>query len=278
MNMEAIETFIILCELKSFTKTASKLYVAQSTITNRIAELEKELGQPLFKRNNKSMELTLSGKIYQDYARRIIQLNHSALSSMNRDNAIYSRRIHVGTTNTIYECHLKNRILSFVSNNYDVGVKLTMGHSDELLDMLTKDLIDYIYIYLPFRRKGFVCDCFCVDELVLVCNYNDLLYEKGILKNQLQSLRYIYCNFALQDVGMFIRELFPRNYQFCLEIDNSTKVLDYVLDGAGYSFLPLSLVQIQLKRKELRSIPLLDFESPKINNYVIHRENQSRAI
>lgn len=274
MTIETIETFLLLCEYKNFTKTANKLFIAQSTVTNRIAELEKEVGKPLFIRNNKSMELTAHGKIYYDFAARIIQLHTSAVSTINQDNEFYKKKIHIGTTNTIYECHLKKKLLSFVSNkNNDTMIKITIGHSEELLNMLTMDLIDYVYIYLPLKKPGFVCSCFSIDELVLVCNYDELTYSQGIKKEQLQLLQYIYCNFALQEVGIFIRELFPKYFQFYFEIDNSTKVLEYIFANTGYSFLPLSLVKKYIDDKKLRLIPLLDFESPKINNYVIYKEN-----
>jgi len=274
MTIETIETFLLLCEYKNFTKTANKLYIAQSTVTNRIAELEKEIGRPLFKRNNKSMELTVAGKIYHDFALRIVQLQNSAMASINEGNNFYKEKVHIGTTNTIYECHLKDKLISYIANkDNDVTIKLTIGHSDELLDMLTRDLIDYVYTYVPFKKPGYVCNCFSVDEMVLVCNYDDLAYAQGIKKDQLYLLRYIYCNFTLQEVGIFIKELFPKYYQFYFEIDNSTKALDYIFAGAGYSFLPLSLVAEHIEHNELRMIPLLDFESPKINNYIVHKEN-----
>ena len=42
MNTENLKTFIALSKYKNFTKTAESLFVAQSTVTNRIAELEKK--------------------------------------------------------------------------------------------------------------------------------------------------------------------------------------------------------------------------------------------
>ena len=36
MNSEGIRTFIMLSKLKNFTRTAERMYVAQSTVTNRI--------------------------------------------------------------------------------------------------------------------------------------------------------------------------------------------------------------------------------------------------
>ena len=42
MNIEALKTFLVVAEVKNFTKAAQQLFVVQSTITNRIKELEKE--------------------------------------------------------------------------------------------------------------------------------------------------------------------------------------------------------------------------------------------
>ena len=97
-------------------------------------------------------------------------------------------------------------------------------------------------------------------------------YQKGITRKELPKLNYLFCNFALQEVGLFIRQLFPDNYQFPFEIDNSTKLLDFVLAGLGYSFLPLSLVKKEIEANRLRAVPLLDFDSPKINNYLTMKE------
>lgn len=45
MNIENLKTFLTLSELKNFTQTADQYYIVQSTVTNRIMELEKELGK-----------------------------------------------------------------------------------------------------------------------------------------------------------------------------------------------------------------------------------------
>lgn len=43
MDIEALNTFLTLANTKNYTRTAAQLFVAQSTVTNRIHELEKEL-------------------------------------------------------------------------------------------------------------------------------------------------------------------------------------------------------------------------------------------
>ena len=57
MDTTTLRTFIALAQIKNFTKTAQQLFVAQSTVTNRIRDLETELGKSLFVRNHKQVEL-----------------------------------------------------------------------------------------------------------------------------------------------------------------------------------------------------------------------------
>lgn len=48
------------------------MFIAQSTVTNRISELEKEVGKRLFSRGSKTVTLTEEGKIFLKYAERIM--------------------------------------------------------------------------------------------------------------------------------------------------------------------------------------------------------------
>ena len=72
MNTESLLTFITLAKVKNFTSTADALFVSQSTVTKRIAELEKELNTRLFIRNYKRLTLTKEGNIFLNYAKRIL--------------------------------------------------------------------------------------------------------------------------------------------------------------------------------------------------------------
>ena len=47
MTLEQIETFLDLCETRSFNRTANRLGVTQSTISGRVQALEAALGRPL---------------------------------------------------------------------------------------------------------------------------------------------------------------------------------------------------------------------------------------
>jgi LysR family transcriptional repressor of citA len=272
MDTQALKTFLTLATYKNFTKTADALFVAQSTVTNRIIELEKEVGKQLFFRNKRSVTLTDEGETFVSYAKRIIELEDASIKDINSLNR-YSNTLRIGTTNTIYECHLYPYIKAYMKAQPNHAVKVTIGHSDNLLRLLQDDLLDIIYSYLPFNKADYSCDRFTVDNLILVTNTNNAIYKDGVTKEDLVNSNYLYCNFALQEVGLFIKELFPPHFQFGFEIDNSTKLIPYLIDFNGISFLPESLARPYIEDGQLQEIKLLDFNSPKINCYRIYRKS-----
>lgn len=268
MNSQAIRTFITLAKLNSFSQTADSLFISQSTVTKRICELEREVGKDLFIRDKRHVSLTEDGRIFLGYAERIIELEEASLREMH-SSVTYQNNLRIGSTNSIYECHLFPLISAFEQISDQHAVKISIGHSSDMIQLLTDGILDLIFTSVPLNRIGYECQSFHTDNLVLVTGYKNTEFAEGISKNNLTEIKYMMCDFALNDVGEFIRNLFPHHYQFKFEIDNSTKLIPYLINGDGYSFLPDKMIEQELNSKKLRVIPLLDFATPKINSYYI---------
>ncbi|SCJ26067.1 Cyn operon transcriptional activator [uncultured Clostridium sp.] len=58
MELRNINTFLHIAELHSFSRTARQLGYSQSAVSSQIAQLEAELGAPLFDRVGKTVRLT----------------------------------------------------------------------------------------------------------------------------------------------------------------------------------------------------------------------------
>lgn len=277
MDTQNLKTFLTLANVKNFTQTANLMYIAQSTVTNRIAELEKEVGKQLFTRSKKNITLTREGQLFLDYARRILELEERSVRELNSP-AFAREALRVGSTNTIYQCYLEPVLLSMLREENGYAVSLTIGHSVPMLKALQDGLLDLVFSYQPLQRPGFRCRRFRTEELLLVTSPGSPHFREAVKKDDLPALNYLFCNFALQEVGQFIRELFPPFYQFPFEIDNSTKLLSYLLSGVGCGFLPEGLVRPHLERGELRAIRLLDFEAPRIGCYQCWPEGRKPAF
>ena len=277
MNIENLKTFITLSELKNFTQTADRYFIVQSTVTNRIMELEKELGKKLFIRNRKNVELTEEGQHFLAYAKRIVALEASAIEELSMLHT-FSENLRIGTVNTVYDCYLIDPITAFVKNHKDISVKVIVDHSGPLLRMLQDGTVDVAFSYVPLKKSGFICKPFMSDELLLVTSPVHQEYMDGITQNQLSEIGYLYCDFMVHDNGTFIRDLFPKNFSFFFEIDKLTHLPHYLMEGIGYTFLPRSLVQSYLDNGSLVSIPLKGFEAPEVQSFVIVPENKAEVL
>ena len=71
MNLEQIDTFLDLCETRSFNRTANRLGVTQSTISGRVQALEAALGCKLLDRSRAGTELTTEGLRFEPHARAL---------------------------------------------------------------------------------------------------------------------------------------------------------------------------------------------------------------
>ena len=277
MDSQTLKTFLTLANVKNFTQTARLMYIAQSTVTNRIAELEREVGKPLFIRSKKNISLTREGLIFLDYARRILDLQELSIRELN--SPAFSRTpLRIGTTNTIYECYLAPVLLEMLKKDSRYAVNLVISHSVSLLQSLQDGLLDLVFTYERLQKAGYRCHRFRTDKLLLVASPANACLQPAARKEELPGLNYLFCNFALQEVGQFIRELFPPLYQFPFEIDNSTKLVQYLQEGIGCSFLPEGLVQPYLEEGSLQAIRLIDFEAPRISCYQCFPEGREPAF
>ena len=271
MNTEELKTFIFLSKVKNFTLAAEQLFIAQSTVTNRISELEKEVGKKLFTRGSKTVKLTEAGEIFLRYAERILELQNTSIEEMNALSS-HSRKFSIGAINASYEIYVKPLVDECLKDNRVTSVKVMLGHSLDLIQHLQDNMLDMVFSAVPLKRTGFNCDVFDVDRVALVCKKGANEHPDGVTKAQLAKLPYLMCDFTLSEAGVFIRSLFPKNHIFRLDVDNSSKLLPYLENGLGYSFLPYKFIKDKLEDGTLEEVPLKDFKAPNVTTYLIYRQ------
>ena len=74
MDLGQLRYFSKIVEHRSFTRAAQDCSVSQPALSQQIAKLEKELGQPLFERQGRSIRLTPAGQVLQTRSEKILQL------------------------------------------------------------------------------------------------------------------------------------------------------------------------------------------------------------
>lgn len=111
--LKNIELFVLAAQKKSFTAAAKALRMPTSTASHHIAQLEKELGQQLFARTTRSVELTPPGLLLYQHFNNILSEGRVALESIKNMSETASGPLHVRMTSSFAISMLGPRLGKF---------------------------------------------------------------------------------------------------------------------------------------------------------------------
>lgn len=273
MNFDLLKTFIVLAELKNFTKTAEQLNVVQSTVSSRIKELETYLGKSLFVRYNKGIVLTNAGEAFLLYAKRILNLQESAVLEL-MSLEVYADIFNVGSVHSLYDCYVYDLLSKYINANKEIATKITIDHSLELFEQLHDDKLDIAFTYFDIRSSKFLSYPFHEDEIILVAGPQNNINAHGISNDELRRLPLLYADILTGEFSDWFYSVFPKNFTFPLHINVARKIIPFLKKGLGYCFMTKSSVARELADGSLMEVKLLEASPFSIDSYMIINKNR----
>lgn len=85
-KVDALRFFVTAAETMNFREAAVRLAISPSVVTRTIADLEHQLGEPLFKRNTRSIVLTSFGEFFLPRAMRLLEDSEALFQTARDDN------------------------------------------------------------------------------------------------------------------------------------------------------------------------------------------------
>lgn len=191
----------------SFSEAARKLFVAQSSLSNSIKQLEDELGIKIFERSKNGAVLTVEGAEFVRYANEIVSKNEFIINRYKSPNL--GSRLYISTQHYDF---IADTFCRLVTDNKDEEYSLSLQEKetyevirdveiaysdigiiaikDENIDIMSRYLQNKEISFVPifkvaphvFMRKGHplsVKSCLTYEDLV---NYPYLSYDQGANK------------------------------------------------------------------------------------------------
>lgn len=144
-RLRAIEYFVRVADLGSFTAAARALGVPASSVSRRVQDLEAELGTSLLHRTTRSVSLTELGSVYLEQVRPALKaLDHAGDQVMDRPGAPggllritanpgYGRlllmpaihRLRAAYPDLVIDVELTDRIYNLANHEVDIAVRAT---------------------------------------------------------------------------------------------------------------------------------------------------------
>lgn len=81
MELRQLRYFLAIAECGNISRAAERVFVAQSALSHQLAQLEDELGTPLFHRSRRGVALTEAGERFLPHARAILRQTEEAANA-----------------------------------------------------------------------------------------------------------------------------------------------------------------------------------------------------
>jgi LysR family transcriptional regulator, transcriptional activator of nhaA len=143
LNFHHLHYFWAVAKEGNLTRAALRLHVSQSALSAQIKQLEEQLGQPLFLRMGRSLQLTEAGQVALGYADSIFAAGHE-LTALLREGRRQERQVlRIGAVATLSRNFQENFLRPLLQRN-DVELVLQSGNLLDLLSRLRVHTLDLI--------------------------------------------------------------------------------------------------------------------------------------
>ncbi len=132
MKLDGIVTFVAVAEAGSISEAARRLGVAKSVVSERLIELERQLGSPLLHRTTRKLALTEDGAAFLERAGRIAREVEDAAAEMAERRGTLAGPLRLSAPVTFGRMHLGPALYPFLARHPDI--ELTLDLDDRRVD------------------------------------------------------------------------------------------------------------------------------------------------
>lgn len=271
MDTATLQAFVEVARHRSFSIAAQNLFITQSAVSKRIAQLESQLNARLFDRIGRGISLTEAGNTLLPQAERILTQFEDARRMLTNLSGEVSGRLSLAASHHISLHRLPQTLREFVKRYPQVQMDLRFYESEVAYEAVVHGDIELALITLsPDSDPRIVAETLWNDRLhYCVAADHPLAKHPNIELEQINAYPGI-----LPGADTFTYQLVHKQFAgLGLEpnLGISTNYLDtirmMVRSGLGWSLLPETLIDDELVRLQTGSLPI---ERPL--GYIYHRE------
>lgn len=265
-KLRAIELFVKLANLGSFTKVAEQTNSSKSMISKEISRLEEELGSRLLHRSTRNVTLTHAGEGYLQRAQEILAKVSDAETFVNDLQKNIKGKLKINAPMALGITDLSHLFADFIVENPDIELDIHLG--DESIDLVEQGFD------LGFRASSMPIDVNYVGKVLTQFSYKVCVSPEYLTKHKAilrpEDLKhhncYIYRYFKGKDVWPIDEGVRVGGN---LTVNNTLFMLDFVKKGLGVGFLPDFVCQDAIDKGEVIEI-LSTSSKPSLTLYALY--------
>ena len=262
MELRNIKTFIHAAETGSFSAAALRENYAQSTVTQQIRTLERELGASLFIRAGRRVVLSSAGHTFLSYAYRMAALEQETLMQFCGEGEPEGE-FFLGIIETIATSRYMQRVGAFLRQYPKVRLHVNVDTAPRLRKALAHGDIDIAILLDPYHEgERLRILHHSSSPIAFITAVDSPFANRSVCLRELVDSTWVLTqrgtNYRkkLED-DLTERHLYLRDR---VEIGTSKTIIDFVASGLGLSLLPAVTVADAVRTGHVAVIDVTDYQ------------------
>ena len=155
MEIRVLRYFLAVAREGSITKAANYLHLTQPTLSRKLQDLERKLGQKLLLRSQHSVSLTSEGHILRQRAEEIIDMVDKTEQEFHSIKDVIAGTVYIGSGES-HTIKFITDIIKDIQKQYsEIKFDLVSGNAEDLIEKLDKGLLDFAVLIEPINISKF---------------------------------------------------------------------------------------------------------------------------
>ena len=264
LDFKSIETFLWVVTLGSFRGAAQRLNTTQPAISQRIAQLEREMGVKLLNRDHRVASPTTSGRQLMVYAEKLIGLRSEMMAAVG-DRSAMRGVMRLGVAETIVHTWL-SRLIKSVNTAYpNLSLEIEVDITPNLSARLLAQEIELAFVLGPLSVSSVRNRPLCDYPIGFLASPSLGLGNGPLTVHDLAKFPIITFPRKTQPYEI-VRSLFNRPDLPPIRLHASASlatVIHMAIEGLGIAVIPTAIVEneladgrLQLLSTDLKISPL----------------------
>jgi DNA-binding transcriptional LysR family regulator len=255
INQILLKTFCTLANVGHFTRTAEKLFMTQSGVSQHIKKLEKQLDSQLLIREGKTFSLTAAGAELHQKGLELLRASDELEALIKQDKA-YVGRVKIASPGSV-GLKLYSHLLDLQQHHPELVIDFRFAPNKAIQQELADRTLDVALITELTNNSSLLSEKIAEEPLVLVTSNKvrsvnwQTLIELGFISHpdaEHHSRQLLSMNFkAFEHVEQFRCKGFSNQISL---------ILDPVSRGFGFTVLPLFAVNAYPHQNAIKIHPL----------------------
>jgi LysR family cyn operon transcriptional activator len=250
-----LRQFIAIASVGSVSKAADALGLTQSGVSKQLSQLEEALGQNLFERHGRGVELSVAGKMLYDAIRPYYELIDATITRLREEQGITEGRLRIATIHPLSYYFITGVIAKFMARRPNVNVSMIGRSSPDVIALVESRKVDIGFVYDEAVASDLVEETILFEEkMSLVVSENSRLANESSIDLRDTSLALVVFPAPYSQRRML--KLHGLDTHAVAEVETLDAMLKLVSLTSGQCILPDHIPRNVLAEHHLVAVPI----------------------